>query len=102
MATKRTAAKPTAVKSAAGKSTGAGSTGVDSAMRTKPTTADAKPSRPAVFSRSIVVPAVGIGVVTLILAMQENASFPIALVVGVAVALVVIGMIALKRAFYGD
>ena len=88
MATKRMATKPTAVKPTAAKST----------ATTKPTAADAKRSRPGVFSRPIVLPAVGIGAVTLILAMQENASFPIALVVGVAVALVVIGMIALKRA----
>lgn len=96
MATKRMVTKPTAAKSAAGKSTAA------KPNAPKTTADDAKRSRPGLLSRSIVVPAVGIGAVTLILAMQENASFPIALVVGVAVALVVIGMIALKRAFYGD
>lgn len=68
-------------------------------MATKPT-ADVK--RPRIFSRSTVLPATGIGLITLILAAQEHASFPIAVVVGVAVTLVVIGMIALKRAFYGD
>ena len=91
MATKRMATKPTAVKSTA-KSTGT----------TKSTADDVKRPRPRILSRPIVLPAAGIGVITLILAMQEGASFPIALVVGVAVAFVVVGMIALKRAFYGD
>jgi len=81
MATKRTATKPPAAKS---------------------TPDEVTRSRPGLFSRSIAPPAAGIGLVTLILAMQEGASFPIAVVVGVAVAFVVIGMIALKRAFYGD
>lgn len=61
-----------------------------------------RPPRPPVFTRSTVLPAAGIGLVTLILAAQEGASIPIAIVVGVAVAAVVVGMIALKRAFYGD
>lgn len=87
MATKRMATKPTAVKS--------GGT-------TKSTAKDVKRPRPPILTRAVVLPAVGIGLITLLLAMQEDASFPIALVVGVAVALVVIGMIALKRAFYGD
>jgi hypothetical protein len=71
-------------------------------MATKPSASDVKRPRPRVLTRSTVLPAAGIGVITLILAMQEKASFPIALVVGVAVALVVVGMIALKRGFYGD
>jgi hypothetical protein len=89
MATKRMATKPTAVKS----------TGT-----TKPTAADGKRPRRRlqVFTRPVVLPAAGIGLVTLILAMQEGASFLIALVVGVAVTFAVIGMIAFKRAFYGD
>jgi len=96
MATKRTAAKPTAVKSSMASSAAGRPAAADSAA------GDAERSRPALFSRSIALPAAGIGLVTLILAMQEGASFPIGIVVGVAVTLVVIGMIALKRAFYGD
>jgi hypothetical protein len=93
MATKRMATKPTAVKSTV-KSTGT----------TKPTANDVQRSRPRprILSRAVMLPAAGIGLITLILAMQEGAPFPIALVVGVAVAFVVVGMIALKRAFYGD
>ena len=87
MATKRIATKPTAVKS----------TGT-----TKSTANDVKRPRPRILSRPVVVPAAGIGLITLLLAMQEGASFPIGIVVGVAVAFVVVGMIALKRAFYGD
>ena len=86
MASKRAATKPTAVRSTGAKST-----------------ATAKPdTRPRILSRSIVLPAAGIGVITVVLAAQDGASFPIALVVGIAVTAVVIGMIALKRAFYGD
>lgn len=77
-------------------------------MATKPTPAadEAKQPRPRprqrVFSRSTVLPAAGIGLITLVLAAQEHAPFLVAVVVGVVVALVVIGMIALKRGFYGD
>ncbi|HEV2347108.1 MAG TPA: hypothetical protein VGS97_23620 [Actinocrinis sp.] len=71
-------------------------------MATKPTANDVKRPRPRVLSRSTVLPATGIGVITVILAAQEHAPFPIAVVVGVVVTLAVIGMIALKRAFYGD
>lgn len=91
MATKRTATKPAAATSAAVKPT------ADDPKRPQ-----SRPRpRPRVFSRSTVLPAAGIGLITLILAMQEDASFPIAVVVGVAVTLVVIGMIAARRAFYG-
>lgn len=69
-------------------------------MATKP--AAAEPKRPRIFSRSTVPPALGIGLITAILAVQEHAPFPVGVIVGVAVAGVVIGMIALKRAFYGD
>jgi len=96
MATKRTATKPTAVKSSMTKSAVGKPAAADSAAD------DVERSRPALFSRSVALPAAGVGLVTLILAVQEDASFPIAIVVGVAVTLVVIGMIALKRAFYGD
>ena len=71
-------------------------------MATKPTADSVKRPRPRILSRSTVLPAAGIGLITLILAVQEKAPFLIAVVVGVAVTLVVIGMIALKRAFYGD
>lgn len=77
-------------------------------MATKPTADDVKrPAspprrRPPVLTRSTVLPAAGIGLITLVLAAQEGAAIVIAIVVGVAVALMVIGMIALKRAFYGD
>ena len=69
---------------------------------TKSSADDVKRPRPRILTRPVVLPAAGIGVITLILALQEHASFPIAVVVGIAVTLVVIGMIALKRAFYGD
>ncbi len=75
-------------------------------MATKPTPAPdgvKRPNpRPRVFSRSTVLPSAGIGLITAVLAAQESAPLPIAVVVGIAVALVVIGMIALKRGFYGD
>ncbi len=73
-------------------------------MVTKPTPAadDGKQSQPRILSRSTVLPAAGIGLITAVLAAQEHASAPIAIVVGLAVALVVIGMIAVKRAFYSD
>jgi hypothetical protein len=71
-------------------------------MATKPPAGDVKRTRARVLTRSTLLPAAGIGVITLILALQEKASFAIAVVVGVAVALVVVGMIALKRGFYGD
>jgi hypothetical protein len=69
-------------------------------MATKPAAADTK--RPRILTRSIVLPALGIGLITAILAVQEHAPFLIGVIVGLAVAGVVIGMIALKRAFYGD
>lgn len=69
-------------------------------MATKPSSNDVK--RPRVLSRSTVLPAAGIGLITVILAAQEHASFPVAVVVGVVVTFMVVGMIALKRAFYGD
>ena len=71
-------------------------------MATKPTADADDAKRPRIVSRSTVLPAAGIGLITVILAAQEHAPFPIAVVVGVVVTLVVIGMIALKRAFYGD
>ena len=69
-------------------------------MATKP--AAAAPKRPRILTRSTVLPAFGIGLVTALLAVQEHAPFLIGIVVGLAVAGVVIGMIALKKAFYGD
>ena len=69
-------------------------------MATKP--AAAKTSRPRILTRSTVLPALGIGLVTAILAAQERAPIGVGVVVGLTVAGVVIGMIALKRAFYGD
>ena len=69
-------------------------------MATKPAAADSK--RPRVLTRSTVLPALGIGLVTALLAVQEHAPLPVGVVVGLAVAGVVIGMIAIKRAFYGD
>lgn len=69
-------------------------------MATKSAAAETK--RPRLLTRSIVLPALGIGLITAILAVQEHAPFLVGIVVGAAVAGVVIGMIALKRAFYGD
>lgn len=89
MATKRTATKPAAVTPPAVKPTA-----------DDPERPQSRP-RPRVLSRSTVLPAAGIGLITLVLAMQDGASFPIAVVVGAAVTLVVIGMIAARRAFYG-
>jgi hypothetical protein len=63
---------------------------------------DTPAERPRVFARSTVVPALGIGLITALLAAQEHAPFPVVLIVACVVALVVVGMIALKRAFYGD
>lgn len=111
MATKRMATKPTAGKPATPtKPTTENSPTVSfptakagaAASPTDETERSRSRSRQNLFSRSVALPAAGIGLVTLILAMQENASFPVAGVVGVAVTFVVIGMIALKRAFYGD
>ncbi|HXR70663.1 hypothetical protein [Actinocrinis sp.] len=69
-------------------------------MATKPAAAATK--RPRILTRSTVLPAVGIGLITALLAVQEHAPFLIGIVVGLAVAGVIIGMIALKRALYGD
>lgn len=69
-------------------------------MATKPAAAATK--RPRILTRSTVLPAVGIGLITALLALQEHAPFLIGIVVGLAVAGVIIGMIALKRALYGD
>jgi hypothetical protein len=69
-------------------------------MATKPAAEDRE--RPRILTRSTVLPALGIGLVTALLAAQEHAPALIAVVVGLAVAGVVIGMIAIKRALYGD
>ncbi|HEU5356788.1 MAG TPA: hypothetical protein VFU65_20130 [Actinocrinis sp.] len=69
-------------------------------MATKPAAAATK--RPRILTRSTVLPAFGIGLITVLLAVQEHAPFLIGIVVGLAVVGVVIGMIALKRAMYGD
>ncbi len=69
-------------------------------MATKPAADGAK--RPRILTRSTVLPAFGVGLITAFLADQEHAPFPVGLIVGVVVAGAVIGMIALKRAFYGD
>jgi hypothetical protein len=64
--------------------------------------ADPGEERPRVLSRSTVVPAAGIGVIAAIIAAQEHAPWSVGGIVAVTVTLVVIGMIALKRAFHGD
>lgn len=69
-------------------------------MATKPAAEGTK--RPRILTRSLVLPASGVGLITAILAIQEHAPAAAAVVIGFAVAAVVIGMIALKRAFYGD
>ncbi|MBS2961947.1 hypothetical protein KGA66_02725 [Actinocrinis puniceicyclus] len=69
-------------------------------MPTKPATHDAE--RPRVLTRSTVLPALGIGLIAAFLAGQEHAAFPVGVIVGLVVAGTVIGMIAFKRAFYGD
>jgi fatty acid desaturase len=83
-------------------------------MATKSRTAGGKPQqrpqqqapqprqRPRILSRSTVLPAAGIGVVAAIVAVQDGAPWPVAVVVAVTVALVVIGMLAIKRGLYGD
>jgi hypothetical protein len=69
-------------------------------MATKPAADDAQ--RPRILSRSTVLPAAGIGLITAVLAAQEHAPLAVAAVVGVAIALVVIGMIAFKRIYRRD
>jgi mannose/fructose/N-acetylgalactosamine-specific phosphotransferase system component IIC len=69
-------------------------------MANKPDADDEK--RPPIFSRSNVLPAAGIGLITAFIADQEHAPFPVGFVVAVVVTLVVIGMLALKRGFHGD
>ena len=69
-------------------------------MATKPAAEQRK--RPRILTRSTVLPAFGIGLITAFLADQEHAPFPVGVIVGLAVACVVIAMIAIKRAFYGD
>jgi len=69
-------------------------------MATKSAAED--PKRPRLLTRSTVLPAFGIGLITAFLADQEHAPFPVGVIVGFVVTGVVIGMIALKRAFYGD
>lgn len=69
-------------------------------MATKPAAESAK--RPRILTRSTVLPASGVGLITAILAVQEHAPLPVGVVVGAVLTGVVLGMIALKRAFYGD
>lgn len=57
---------------------------------------------PRVFSRSNILSAFGIGLITAFLADQEHAPFPAGVIVAFIVAGVVLGMIALKRAFHRD
>jgi hypothetical protein len=64
--------------------------------------ADPVEARPRVLSRSTVAPAAGIGVIAAIIAAQEHAPWSVSVIVAVTVPLVVVGMIALKRAFHGD
>jgi urea transporter len=71
-------------------------------MATKPDPADDTDANPGVFSRSNVLSAFGIGLITAFLADQEHAPFPVGVIVAVVVALTVLGMIALKRAFRRD
>lgn len=69
-------------------------------MATKPVVEERK--RPRILTRSTVLPAFGIGLITAFLADQEHAPFPVGAVVGFVVAGIVIAMIAIKRTFYGD
>ncbi len=76
-------------------------------MATKPATvkrdaSDDPDENPRVFSRSNVLSAFGIGLITAFLADQEHAPFPAGMVVAVIVSFAVLGMIALKRAFHRD
>lgn len=68
----------------------------------KPAPAAAARPRAKILTRSTLGPALGIGVIVAFLAGQENAPVAISVVVGVVVAAVVVGMIAMKRTFYGD
>ena len=73
-------------------------------MATKPEAPGPGPEgeRPRILSSSTVLPAAGIGVIAALLAAQEHAPWSVGIVVAVVVTLAVIGMIAFKRAFYGD
>jgi len=60
------------------------------------------PRRPRLLTRTTLLPAAGIGLVTALLAAQQHAPAGAAVVVGVTVALVVVGMIALRRGYRGE
>lgn len=53
------------------------------------------------FARTVVAPALGVGAVAGLVAAKEGAAAWIALVAGLVVAGLVVGMIALKRGLYG-
>ncbi len=81
--------------------------GAEEAARTgpaaKPAPAPAaKPRRAKILTRSTLGPALGIGVIVAFLAGPGHAPLAISVLVGLVVAAVVVGMIAVKRTFYGD
>ncbi|MGH3416551.1 MAG: hypothetical protein ACRDVE_16340 [Actinocrinis sp.] len=61
-----------------------------------------QPKNRRILTKATLGPAGGIGLIVAFLAVQEHAGFAVGVVVGVVVAAVVVGMIALKRTFYGD
>ena len=62
----------------------------------------AKKERPSLSLRTSILPSAGVGVIVLILSMQEGAPFWVAAVVGVLIAAAIVGMLALKRGLYGN
>jgi cobalamin biosynthesis Mg chelatase CobN len=61
-----------------------------------------KKKRPSLSMRTTVLPSAGVGVIVLIIAMQEGAPFWVAALVGVLIAGAIIGMLAIKRGLYGN
>ena len=65
-------------------------------------TAKPKKERPSLALRTSILPSAGVGVIVLVIAMQEGAPFWVAAVVGVLIAGAIVGMLALKRGLYGN
>ncbi|HEY3871543.1 MAG TPA: hypothetical protein VGM10_24490 [Actinocrinis sp.] len=78
--------------------------GEQAAARQKTAGSSAKPKkeRPSLALWTSVAPSAGVGVIVLIIAMQEGAPFWVAALVGVLIAAAIIGMLALKRGLYGN
>lgn len=61
-----------------------------------------KKERPSLALKTSVLPSAGVGVIVLIIAMQEGAPFWVAVLVGALIAVAIVGMLALKRGLYGN